>query len=666
MTILLVDDSPVSIRLLSITLKNWGYDFLVAYDGREALEIFKNNDIQIVITDWMMPNMDGLALCEEIRKIAGKNYVYLIVVTSKDQDEDINEAFKKGIDDYITKPLDLSRLKVSLKSAQRITSLSESLNKEIEVHEETSRKLNSILEYSADIIYTLDLDGNFININNVAKELTGYTEKELLNINFYDLFHEENKNKVINMFNSVVKSRKTLKNYPFEIIARDGTKRYFETSVGLEQNEKEITGFQGSIKDITKRVNAEKALEKNEKENRLLIESMKEGLIKLDEKGILTFVNDSFCKMISYSKEELIGKSVLSLFDNEEKEKIMKKMARRKEGIGETYEINYTDKEGRLIPVVISAKPVFNSNGQFEGTIAVITDITAIKQAEHERREIETQLLQSDKMASIGQLAAGVAHEINNPTGFVSSNINTLSDYINKYNTLINEYRNFINQLKQSGNIDDYMKNIQILKDLEEHMDIDFLIDDIPSLIQESIEGTDRIKKIIQDLKDYAHPGDDKPSYADINKCIDSTLNIVWNEIKYKAEVVKEYDNLPEVLCYPQQLNQVFANLFINASHAIMNEGEIKVKTSLLSDKIEVMISDTGSGIPEENINKVFDPFFTTKEVGKGTGLGLNVAYNIVKKHHGDIKVKSKEGKGTSFTIFIPTDNTDESLNTGQ
>jgi two-component system NtrC family sensor kinase len=183
---------------------------------------------------------------------------------------------------------------------------------------------------------------------------------------------------------------------------------------------------------------------------------------------------------------------------------------------------------------------------------------------------------------------------------------------------------------------------------------LDFVLKDIFELIDESKEGTERIKKIVQDLKDFAHPGQDKPKFADINQNIDSTVNVVWNELKYKADIIKDYGDLPRVQCYPQLLNQVFMNLLINGAQSIEKRGEINIKTRADNGYVEIKISDTGSGIPKENLNRIFDPFFTTKDVGKGTGLGLNVAYNIIKKHHGKIDVKSSVGKGTTFTIKIP------------
>ena len=286
-----------------------------------------------------------------------------------------------------------------------------------------------------------------------------------------------------------------------------------------------------------------------------------------------------------------------------------------------------------------------------------------IIQLEESSQNANSQLLQSEKMASIGQLAAGVAHEINNPVGFVSSNLKTMSDYQDDISTLIKQYRSLTSYLKNSISAAetpvDIPKQLELITDLEAELDIDYVLNDILELVKESREGTERIKKIVLDLKDFAHPGEDKPMFADINKNMELTLNVVRNELKYKAKIVKEYGDLPLVKCYPQQLNQVFVNLLVNAAQAIEKQGEIKINTSTLDEldeKIEISITDTGSGIDKEHLSKIFDPFFTTKDVGKGTGLGLNIAYDIIQKHKGTIDVESEVGKGTTFIIRLQTE----------
>lgn len=302
----------------------------------------------------------------------------------------------------------------------------------------------------------------------------------------------------------------------------------------------------------------------------------------------------------------------------------------------------------------------------YEEMAARIRTAQRIIGLEENYRLMHAQLLQSDKMASIGQLASGIAHEINNPIGFISSNLSTLQDYQKDTISLLYEYGKLIEKFKttdkETGERISLAERLERIVKMQSEIDIDFLLDDTPKLINECIEGTKRIKQIVVDLKDFAHPGESKLKYADINKNLDSTLNVVWNEIKYKADVKKEYSDLPLVRCYPQKLNQVFMNILVNAAQSIKDRGEIKIATLSEDNCIKIIIRDTGCGIPPENIPKIFDPFFTTKDVGKGTGLGLNVAYNIIKKHSGSIDVKSKVGEGTSFTISIPVEGIDEDI----
>jgi two-component system NtrC family sensor kinase len=312
-----------------------------------------------------------------------------------------------------------------------------------------------------------------------------------------------------------------------------------------------------------------------------------------------------------------------------------------------------------MIPAIYHQNMVWHvCNHSFKRTIKEHV-MKANIQSEEDKKRIEAQLLHSEKMASIGQLAAGVAHEINNPTGFVSSNLKTLAEYIQDLSNLTKEYRKLVKKLKQNpdpgGDLFAVSGQVKRISELEEEIDLDFVLKDIFELIEESQEGTERIKKIVLDLKDFAHPGDDKPKLADLNQNMDSTINVVWNELKYKADVTKDYGDLPQVKCHPQLLNQVFLNLLVNAAQSIEKRGEIKIKTRANNGYVEIMISDTGAGIPKENLPKIFDPFFTTKKIGQGTGLGLNVAYNIIKKHQGEIDVKSDVGKGTMFIIRIPT-----------
>jgi len=246
-------------------------------------------------------------------------------------------------------------------------------------------------------------------------------------------------------------------------------------------------------------------------------------------------------------------------------------------------------------------------------------------------------------MTSIGQLAAGVAHEINNPVGYVNSNISALEGYFDDIVKLIGDI----------SSADDLTR--EKINRLKKGIDYEFISEDIKQLISESKEGINRVKKIVIDLKDFSHVDEDEWQWSNIHSGIDSPLNVVNNEIKYNAEVIKEYGDLQEIECMHTQINQVFINLFVNAAHAIDKQGTIKISTGTNANKsVWIKVTDSGSGIPKENINKLFEPFFTTKPVGQGTGLGLSLSYGIIQKHNGDIAVTSAEGQGTTFTITLP------------
>ncbi len=297
---------------------------------------------------------------------------------------------------------------------------------------------------------------------------------------------------------------------------------------------------------------------------------------------------------------------------------------------------------------IATADPVYQIVEQFNNMMHVLEmKNKELEDAYTKLKATQVQILQSEKMASIGQLAAGVAHEINNPMGFISSNLGTLSKYLNKLAEFINTQIEIIESLNSTD-------ASERLNELKKKLKLDYILEDLGQLIKESLEGTDRVKKIVQNLKSFSRVDEAEYKFADINECIESTLNIVWNELKYKATVTKEYGEIPQSKCYPHQLNQVFMNLLVNAAQAIEKQGEIKIKTWNGDGFINISISDSGSGIPEDKLNRIFEPFFTTKPVGKGTGLGLSITYDIVKKHGGGIEVASKAGQGTTFTVRLP------------
>lgn len=270
-------------------------------------------------------------------------------------------------------------------------------------------------------------------------------------------------------------------------------------------------------------------------------------------------------------------------------------------------------------------------------------------------KENQTQLVHSEKMASLGQLAAGIAHEINNPMGFISSNLTTLGEYIGTFKHALRLYKT----LTETVVCNDEARRHQVLSQIQtsiEQEDMSFILNDIDMLLQESQDGAERVREIVLGLRSFARLDEADMQEVNINDGLEATLRMIWNELKYKCTVEKKLRPLPHIRCFPGQLNQVFMNLLVNAGQAIEHQGIITIETDATDTEVIVRISDTGVGIVPENISKLFNPFYTTKPVGKGTGLGLSISYGIIQKHNGHIEVESEVGRGTTFTVFLPLD----------
>jgi signal transduction histidine kinase len=323
------------------------------------------------------------------------------------------------------------------------------------------------------------------------------------------------------------------------------------------------------------------------------------------------------------------------------------------------HEMWMRDHRGRLLWMQINACPV-EYGDHTTGAWWMLQDRTDVRAAQEELRQrfaelqqtnqkleqAQNQLLQSDKMASIGQLAAGVAHEINNPVGFVSSNLNTLRQYVASLLALADAY----GRHSQPSSDASAQQLAATLKAVE----LDYLKDDLPQLLDESADGLARVKKIVQDLKDFSRVDQADWQLADLNAGLESTLNVVLHEVKYKADIVRQLTPLPLVQCLAGQLNQVFMNLIVNASQAIAGHGTITLASGAQDGWAWVQVSDTGAGMTDDVMRRIFEPFYTTKDVGKGTGLGLSLSFSIVQRHGGVIQVRSQRGLGSQFRVWVP------------
>ena len=538
-----------------------------------------------------------------------------------------------------------------------------------------NRRNELILNSTGEGIFGLDTDGQHTFVNMAAARMLGYTAEELIGKKSHAICHHtkddgspypEAECPIYNAYRKGV----VFQRVQDEVFWRkDGTKfpvRYTSTPMFSDNR---IVGAVVIFMDITERRKAEEAVKRNEYNLRRLIERNPVAMAAARKNGEFLFFNNKFTETFGYTLQDIHTVNdwwVVAYPDEDYRQQVMdswkaaavRAIKERKET--EPKEWRVTCKDGTLRDIEFKMASLQDRN------IVIFQDITERKKADESLREshkelervytslklAQSQILQQEKMASIGQLAAGVAHEINNPIGFIMSNLNTLGKYAEKLTEFITVQAEAIKELSQYGQHEESL--LSGIEGLKQALKIDYIAEDITSLINESSDGVDRVKKIVQDLKSFSHVDEAEYKMANINDGIESTINMLWNELKYKVTLKKEYGSIPMTKCNPGQLNQVFMNLLINAGQAIEKQGGIEVKTQSDEGNIYIAISDTGEGIPEDKISRIFEPFYTTKEVGKGTGLGLSIAYDIVKKHNGDLTVQSGVGKGTIFTIKIP------------
>lgn len=563
-------------------------------------------------------------------------------------------------------------------------------------------QFNFLLRFANDIILLMDADGNILEANDVAVNTYGWPLEQLLTLNIRDLRDPATLDQIQQQLKLTAETGAL---FETRHKRRDGSTFPVELSSRLFEHEGR-TYRQSIVRDITERHKMQSKLARDA--------SRFEGLLKLNEVAtqlpekefmqfglewverltdskiaFIHFVNDDqeTIELVAWSAATRSKYCTASYDDHYPVSQagIWAECLRQHRPVTFNDYANYPAKHGlpeghselkRLIsvPVIEGNKVrvilgVGNKDSDYNDEDIEIASLFGndmwriihrlrleselklnLEQQRALNRQLEeaqNHLLQSEKMASLGQLAAGVAHELNNPIGFVYSNMGTLESYLNDIFAINAAFEDAEHSLGGNPVLAHVLK-------LKKEKDYDYIKQDIFQLMAQSKDGLARMRKIVQDLKDFSHVGDEGWKWADLHKGLDSTLNIVWNELKYKCQVNKEYGTLPEIYCIASQLNQVFLNLLVNAAQAIEDKGTITLRTGIKDEEVWVEITDTGKGIPPEQISRIFDPFFTTKPVGVGTGLGLSLSYGIMQKHQGRIEVSSEVGKGTTMRLHLP------------
>ena len=407
---------------------------------------------------------------------------------------------------------------------------------------------------------------------------------------------------------------------------------------------------------------AERQIRDLQRYNENIIQNLNSALLVVDAEGRIVTANTTAEEILAAESGGLVGRRVWDWLADETPEQ---SVIGRTLGEGLRFKGHETKlrlDDGSVLPIGISCSPLAvepGGEGEFEGraAVAIFQDLSEVKQ-------LQRQVLQTEKMASIGQLAAGVAHEINNPMGFIHANLFQMTEYLGDlrqaWERVDDLQKAILNATGEAEGLDAVRAASESLAAVTQDLGLDFVQADFAKAVRESQDGAERIRHIVKDLRDFSHQGSDECIDADVNLCLDSTASIAWTMMKHSVVLEKEYCDLPPIRCYPSQLKQVFMNLLVNAYQAIEEKlgdtgtGLIELRSQREGDGVSISIRDTGTGIPARDQARIFDPFFTTKEVGAGTGFGLATSYSIVRRHRGRIEVTSEPGEGATFKVWLP------------
>lgn len=537
------------------------------------------------------------------------------------------------------------------------------LRRQLDAFQESEQKVSAITTAAQEAIVLIDPDGTVAFWNKAAGRVFGWQASEVIGKPlretlvpppYRDLYAQEFE--LLRM-----KDPKGHINQILRAVARH--KSGAEVPVELSVSPVDMNGechWVVVARDISRRLENEQSMARL----KAAIESASETVIITDTNGVIEYANPAFESTTGYSIRESIGR-ISRLFASEEHNETFNWDMWAALTQGKTWRGRITNKkkDGSFYDEEVTISPIRSEAGEIVNFVVVTRDVT-------EQRAMERQLMQAQKLESIGQLAAGIAHEINTPTQYVGDNTRFVRDGIDDLMRLIDLYGTLLTSAKHGGSS---MDQIELIESAINELDLDFLRDEIPRAINQTLEGVGRVTEIVRAMKDFSHPGGEGMVLMDLNKAIDSTITVCRNRWKYVAEMEMDFqDDLPQVPCQLNELNQVILNIVVNAADAIGERidknqeqlGRITVSTRQVDDWAEVRIRDTGGGIPDAIRGKIFDPFFTTKDVGKGTGQGLSICHDlIVNKHGGMIDVEVEPGVGTTFIVRLPIKSAPEHQN---
>ncbi len=518
-----------------------------------------------------------------------------------------------------------------------------------------------MFDEAGDGIIIRDETGKILRANNIVEEIFGYSLEELSHLKTQNLLHPYDLQSFpIEEINRRCRAGETLR-LERRCFKKDGSRIFVQITIRLINPERGL--FQILIRDISDKKRTEQELQRHAEILQTVFDNLPAIIFLLDPEGRMILSNRALETVLDLQANEIGGfrESICENLFTEDADK-WRFLDLVSQATGEWVDFRARTKSGRILDTIWAFIRLTDGS-----TLGIGQDITARKQTEEALKKehlklqhMEAELRLAQKLEAVGQLAAGIAHEINTPMQFVGDSVQFLQSAFEDLMTLFSEYRSFA---ERGCTIDSQNDRVQDLKRREEELDLEYLLGQIPRALERSNEGIKRVTTIVRAMREFAHPDQKEKELDDINRILQNVLTVSRNEYKYVAEVETDFDDhLPPVMCHVGEIGQVFLNLIVNAAHAIGDvvagterKGLIRVRTRLNGDHVLIEIEDTGTGIPKEIHQRIFDPFFTTKPVGKGTGQGLSIARSIVvDKHGGKIGFESEVGRGTVFRIELP------------
>lgn len=619
--VLYIEDDEEQRVALAANLAERGFSVRSSPSGEAGLAEIRSERPDIVLCDLNMPDMNGLEVLSGVQAIDPD--LPFVLLTAHPSIPLAVEAIVQGAQRFVIKPVSLEEMEITIHQAMEFARLHR-------WQREAEEQLTRLVE-TAPVPYIISRlsDGEVLYANRHLADLVGLSTAEIKGRSTVDFYADpDDRRQVVER----LEKEGFVKDLEVRIKRADGAKIWTMFSVAVSEigGEKVVLG---GFLDITRRKQIE---EKLRIYREVFIHSI-DVIVVIDQNGHIIERNPAHRRRTGFTDEEVVGKSAFDFLGADKADQIKQAIATDGSYRGEAYGIT---KDGERIPIDISVFPIHNERGELELFGTMGRDMTAIKKAltaladmNQELRQAQAQLVQSEKMASLGSLVAGIAHEINTPVGAMTSMHDTLSRGVEK------------------------MKAHLKAKDAEA-FEADAKLNSLFEVIDSSNKviqtASSRVGEIVRRLRSFARLDEAELKKVDIHEGLEDSLTLVHHEIKHHIEVAKEFGQVPPISVYPSRLNQVFLNLMNNARQAIKEKGTITIRTGVEDGMAFVRVTDDGVGIGEENLKKIFDPGFTTKGVGVGTGLGLSICYQIIQDHRGKIDVTSTVGKGTTFTLRIP------------